>query len=440
MISKIAVLSWLFACLGALNFAFGQSVSYVEYNLPNGLHVVLHQDHSAADVAVSVMYHVGSKNEVPGRTGFAHFFEHLLFEGSENIKRGEFMKIVAAHGGQDNANTTQDRTFYFEELPSNELQLGLWLESERMMHPVINEIGVNTQREVVKEEKRMRLDNSPYGHIFDKPFSDLFKVHPYRWQTIGSMEDIDRAKLSEFKAFFKKYYLPNNAVLCISGDFDIVKTKQLINSYFAPIPAGEPVIQPNIQEAPITHEIIDTTYDNNIKIPAILTVYRTPGGYTKDATVLGMLSSLLAGQASSRLNVKLVDQKKTALEVASFNYGLEDFGLMVNLALPNGDASLNGLLKDIDDEVKDLQTNLISEKDYEKLLNQAETAFLNTNSRNIGIAENLANGYTFCNHNTGYVNGQLLRIRSVYREDIRNAAIKYLNSNSRAVIYYLPGK
>jgi predicted Zn-dependent peptidase len=181
-----------------------QKVEFTEYDLPNGLHVILHTDHHAPVVAVSVMYHVGSKNEVPGRTGFAHFFEHLLFEGSENIKRGEFMKIVSANGGTNNANTTQDRTFYFEVFPSNYVETGLWLESERMMHPVINDIGVKTQDEVVKEEKRQSFDNRPYGNFINTVAKDLFQVHPYHNGVIGEMKDIDAAKLDEFKAFFKQ--------------------------------------------------------------------------------------------------------------------------------------------------------------------------------------------------------------------------------------------
>src|SRR3954454_23849191 len=164
-----------------------QKVNFTEYDLPNGLHVILHQDKSAPVVAVSVMYHVGSKNEDTSRTGFAHFFEHLLFEGSDNIKRGEFMKLVSSNGGQNNANTTQDRTFYYEVFPSNQLETGLWLESERMMHPVINEIGVNTQREVVKEEKRLRVDNQPYGNFLSEVMKRLFIKHPYHWVPIGSM-------------------------------------------------------------------------------------------------------------------------------------------------------------------------------------------------------------------------------------------------------------
>lgn len=415
-----------------------QKVKFTEYDLDNGLHVILHQDNTSPVVAVSVMYHVGSKNETPGLTGFAHFFEHLLFEGSKNIKRGEFMKIVSANGGSNNANTTQDRTFYYEEFPSNQLKLGLWLESERMMHPVINEVGVNTQREVVKEEKRMRVDNRPYGHLMEEVFKNLFVKHPYHWVPIGSMEDINRAKLSEFQAFFKKFYVPGNAVLSISGDLDIDSTKKLIQSYFGPIPGGPEVVQPSIAETPITQEIIDTAYDANIQLPAILTAYRTPAENSKDAVTLGMISSILSGGASSRLYKELVDDKKTALQVACFNYSLEDYGAYLTLAIPNGATPLDSLLKDIDANIKDIQTNLISEQDYQKLLNQAEMSFVNSSNSNLGVAENLANGYTFFNKNTNHINEQLKEIRSVTREQIRDVARKYLNKNQRLVLYYLP--
>src|SRR5688572_3117497 len=238
-------LSGLFLCASA------QQVKFTEYDLPNGLHVILHQDKTAPVVAVSVMYHVGSKDEDTARTGFAHFFEHLLFEGSDNIKRGEFMKIVSSNGGQNNANTSQDRTYYYEVFPSNQLELGLWLESERMMHPVINEQGVETQNEVVKEEKRLRVDNQPYGRFVSTTFAKMFKDHALRWAPIGSMEHLDAAKLDEFKAFFKKYYVPNNAVMVITGDIDIEKTKQLVKSCFEPIPKGEPIVRKKIDEKPL---------------------------------------------------------------------------------------------------------------------------------------------------------------------------------------------
>ncbi|MBB4110115.1 M16 family metallopeptidase [Pedobacter zeae] len=420
--------------------ASAQKVKFTEFDLDNGLHVILHQDKTAPVVAVSVMYHVGSKDEDPQRTGFAHFFEHLLFEGSKNIKRGEFMKLVSSNGGQNNANTTQDRTFYFELFPSNQLELGLWLESERMLHPVINESGVKTQNEVVKEEKRLRIDNSPYGKFTEKIFSHLFDGHPYRWQPIGSMEHLDAAKLDEFIAFFKKYYVPNNAVLTIAGDLDIDKTSALVKAYFAEVPKGEPIVRKDYKLPEITKEIIDTAYDANIQIPAIFAAYRVPGMKTRESKVLGMISSILSEGGSSRLSTKMVDQKKTALQVAAFNYSLEDYGAYITLALPNKNTPLNDLLKDIDEEVLRLQTDLISESDYKKVQNKFENNYVSANSKMLGVAENLADGYTFHDKDTNDINEELEVIRSITREEIRDVAKKYLNKNQRVVLYYLPKK
>ena len=196
--------------------ADAQQIKFEEYDLPNGLHVILHQDNSAPVVTTSVMYHAGAKDEAAGRTGFAHFFEHLLFEGTKNIARGDWFKIVSSNGGTNNANTTGDRTYYYEVFPSNNEQLGLWMEAERMRHPVINQIGVDTQKEVVKEEKRLRMDNQPYGNIFNTILTTAFKKHPYKGTTIGSMEDLSAAQLEDFNAFYKKYYIPNNAVLVVA--------------------------------------------------------------------------------------------------------------------------------------------------------------------------------------------------------------------------------
>ncbi len=420
--------------------AKAQKVEFTEYDLPNGLHVVLHQDSKAPVAVVSVMYHVGSKNEAVGRTGFAHFFEHLLFEGSDNIKRGQFFKIVSSNGGQNNANTTQDRTFYYEVFPSNQLETGMWLESERMLHPVINEIGVKTQNEVVKEEKRQSLDNRPYGNLITYISEGLFPTHPYHNGVIGSMKDLDAAKLDEFKDFFKKYYVPNNAVLTIAGDIDIAKTKQLVQSYFADIPKGADVVYKKVEEAPITKQIVDTAYDANIQLPFMIEAYRVPGRDSHDSKVMQMISTLLSGGASSRMYKKMVDEKKNALQVVAFNYALEDYGMYIVGALPNGGADPASLLPDMDEEIKKLQADLISPEEYQKLQNQFENNFVSANTRMLGLAENLSNGYTFYHKDTGHVNKELTEIRSITREEIRDAARKYLNPNQRLILYYLPGK
>lgn len=416
-----------------------QQIKFEEYDLPNGLHVILHQDNSAPVVTTSVMYHVGAKDEAAGRTGFAHFFEHLLFEGTKNIKRGEWFKIVSSNGGSNNANTSPDRTYYYETFPSNNEQLGLWMEAERLRHPVINQIGVDTQREVVKEEKRLRMDNQPYGGLFNAILTTLFKKHPYKGTVIGSMEDLNSAKLEEFNAFFKKYYIPNNATLVVAGDIKPEQTKKWINEYFGSIPKGTPITRNFPKETPITQEFEETIYDANIQIPAYIFAYRTPAGNERDAYILSMLGSYLSKGKSSVLYKKLVDNEKKALAVEAFNLGLVDHSIFAFFAIPMGNTSKDVLKKDIDAEIKKLQTDLISEEDYQKLQNQVENDFVNANSSVQGIANTLADSYLL-KGNTNLINEEINIYRSITREDLRNAARKYLNSNQRAIINYLPKK
>ena len=416
-----------------------QQIKFEEYDLPNGLHVILHQDNSAPVVTTSVMYHVGAKDEAAGRTGFAHFFEHLLFEGTKNIKRGEWFKLVSSNGGSNNANTSPDRTYYYETFPSNNEQLGLWMEAERLRHPVINQIGVDTQREVVKEEKRLRMDNQPYGGLFNAILTTLFKKHPYKGTVIGSMEDLNSAKLEEFNAFFKKYYIPNNATLVVAGDIKPEQTKKWINEYFGGIPKGTPITRNFPKETPITQEFEETIYDANIQIPAYIFAYRTPAGNERDAYILSMLGSYLSKGKSSVLYKKLVDNEKKALAVEAFNLGLVDHSIFAFFAIPMGNTSKDVLKKDIDAEIKKLQTDLISEEDYQKLQNQVENDFVNANSSVEGIANTLADSYLL-KGNTNLINEEINIYRSITREDLRNAARKYLNSNQRAIINYLPKK
>ena len=416
-----------------------QQIKFEEYDLPNGLHVILHQDNSAPVVTTSVMYHVGAKDEAAGRTGFAHFFEHLLFEGTKNIKRGEWFKLVSSNGGSNNANTSPDRTYYYETFPSNNEQLGLWMEAERLRHPVINQIGVDTQREVVKEEKRLRMDNQPYGGLFNAILTTLFKKHPYKGTVIGSMEDLNSAKLEEFNAFFKKYYIPNNATLVVAGDIKPEQTKKWINEYFGSIPKGTPITRNFPKETPITQEFEETVYDANIQIPAYIFAYRTPAEKERDAYILSMLGSYLSKGKSSVLYKKLVDNEKKALAVEAFNLGLVDHSIFAFFAIPMGNTSKDVLKKDIDAEIKKLQTDLISEEDYQKLQNQVENDFVNANSSVEGIANTLADSYLL-KGNTNLINEEINIYRSITREDLRNAARKYLNSNQRAIINYLPKK
>ncbi|WP_417213093.1 M16 family metallopeptidase [Bizionia sp.] len=428
------------ACLLAIITSVAQEVKFEEFDLDNGLHVILHQDNTAPVVSTSVMYDVGGKDGNRSRTGFAHFFEHLLFEGSENIGRGEFMKIIPANGGTFNANTSQDRTYYYEIFPSNKLELGLWLESERMLHPVIDQVGVDTQNEVVKEERRQSFDNRPYGQILNTIGENLFVLHPYKDSNIGEMAHLDAATLEEFMAFFDKYYVPNNAVLVVAGDIDIAKTKGLVKDYFGAVKKGPDVVRNFPTEAPITKTVKATTYDKNIQTPAIIAAYRGPGMATKDARVLDMISSYLSGGKSSVLYKKLVDEQKQALTVQAINLPQVDYNIFALFALPLGDqVTIQTLLSEMDEEIVKIQNELISERDYQKLQNQFENQFVNSNSSISGIANSLATYYLLYG-DVNLINNEIDIYRSITREDIQNVAKKYLNPNQRVEIDYLPKK
>jgi len=419
--------------------ANAQEVKFEEYDLDNGMHVILHQDNSAPVVTTSVMYHVGAKDENPERTGFAHFFEHLLFEGTKNIERGEWFTIVTSNGGSNNANTTDDRTYYYEVFPSNSLELGLWMESERLLHPIINQIGVDTQNEVVKEEKRLRVDNAPYGNILAEIKKYMFKKHPYKGTTIGKMAHLDAATLEEFQAFNKKFYTPNNAVLVVAGDIAIADTKKMIKDYFGPIPRGENITRNFPKEDPITAPIKGTAYDANIQIPAVIAAYRTPSFKSKDSYILDMISTYLSDGKTSKLYKKLVDDKKMALQVAAVNLKQEDYGTYALFAVPLGEVSLDKLVAEMDEEIVKIQTQLISERDYQKLQNKFENNFVNSNSGVEGIANSLARNYMLYG-DTNLINNQIDIYRSITREDIKNVATKYLNPNQRVILDYLPKK
>ena len=413
-----------------------QNVDFTEFDLDNGLHVILHQDNSAPVVTTSVMYDVGGKDGDRNRTGFAHFFEHLLFEGSENIGRGEFMKIIPANGGSFNANTSQDRTYYYETFPSNKLELGLWLESERMLHPVMDQIGVDTQNEVVKEEKRQRYD-APYGKLLKALNDNLFKVHPYKDQVIGEMEHLDAATLEEFRNYHKTYYGPNNAVLIVAGDIDSNKTEELVRKYFDEVPTGNVVVRNFPKEEPITKNTKAVAYDENIQIPMLLATFRTPGFAQRDAYVLDMISTYLSDGKSSVLYKKLVDEQKQALQTQVINLGQVDYNIFAILALPLGEVELDTLLEEIEEEINKVRNELISERSYGKLLNKFENRFVNSNSSIAGIANSLARYYMLYG-DVNLINKEIDIYRSITREEIQMVAKKYLGKDQRVDIEYLP--
>jgi predicted Zn-dependent peptidase len=281
------------------------------------------------------------------------------------------------------------------------------------------------------------MDNQPYGRFQAVVKENLFKKHPYRWATIGSMEHLDAATLEEFQAFNKKFYIPNNAVLVVAGDFKKDQAKKWIAQYFGTIPKGAPIKREQFIEEPITETIKARFEDNNIQIPAIVAAYRTPSMKTRDARVLDLISSYLSDGKSSKLYKKIVDDKKIALQVGAFSNSQEDYGMYILYGLPMGQNSPTDILKEIDEEITKLQTELISEKDYQKLQNKFDNNFVSSNASIEGIAENLASYYLLYG-DINLINTEIEMIHSITREEIRDVAKKYLNPNQRLVLDYVP--
>lgn len=436
---KVKLLTFLLTLLVASAFAQENStkIDFVEYDLDNGLHVILHEDHTTPIVAVSIMYHVGSKNENPDRTGFAHFFEHLLFEGSENIKRGEFDNYVENAGGTLNANTSFDRTYYYEILPSNQLELGLWLESERLLHAKVENVGIETQRQVVKEERRQRIDNRPYGTVLEQTMSHLYKEHPYKWPIIGYMEHLDAAQEEDYVNFYKTFYVPNNAVLSIAGDLDIEQAKQWVAKYFAGIPKGTREIpRPDIKEPAMTAEVRDTVWDN-IQLPGVIQGFRIPPQGTDDYYAVDMLATLLSRGESSRFNKRLVDELELALFVGTFPLNLEDEGVALTYGIANITTDAKDLETEMDKMYAQVREELVTEREFQKLQNQVESSFIQSNSTMAGIAESLANYHMYFG-DANLINTELERYRAVTREDIKRVANKYFVKTNRTTLHYLP--
>lgn len=422
--------------------AFGKTslatnIEFKEFDLPNGLHVIVQEDHSVPIVAVSVMYHVGSKNEQPDRTGFAHFFEHLMFEGTQNIGRHQYDKIVESAGGTLNANTSNDRTYYYEILPSNQLELGLWLESERMMHAKVDSIGIATQKGVVIEEKKQSYDNRPYGSLLPELLKHAFTKHPYQWATIGNADQIRAAKDEEFKKFYDSFYVPNNAVLVLAGDINFADAKSMVEKYFTDIPKkqGE-IYRPTIVEDIKHAEVRDTVYDN-VQLPAIFEAYHIPAMGSDDYYAVEMLSQLLATGQSSRLYKSLVDEQQLAIQVAAIPLPFEDPGLAIILALPNMGLDCGTLEVAMQKEIEKAQKELIPEKEFQKLKNQVENQIVTKNSTIASRANTLAEDYTYYK-DANRINSDLNKYLAVTREDLQRVANKYFRNDNRVVLYYLP--
>ncbi|OAI42189.1 peptidase M16, partial [Verrucomicrobia bacterium SCGC AG-212-E04] len=366
---------------------------------------------------------------------FAHFFEHLMFEGSDNIARGQIDKLVSGAGGNLNASTSFDQTDYFLNLPSNQLKLALWIESERMLHAKVDETGVETQRQVVKEERRLRYDNQPYGSLFEELAKMVFGGTNYAWTPIGSTQYIDQAKIDEFRAFYKTYYVPNNATLALAGDFDLDEARKLIAEYFGPIPRGANPPRPTIEFKPQTDANKVVVTKPNTPLPASLHAWRAPTETDPDAYAVDLLADILASGKSSRLYRRLVDQEQAAVQAQAFPFLVEKAGMVGVFAVGNRGVTLGRLDALMDEEVQKVIREGVTEDELQKARNTKEAQLAGSYGTMASRARGLARYHVFYG-DTNLVNTEINNYLKVSREDVQRVAKKYFTPSGRNVLHY----
>lgn len=404
-----------------------------EYTLSNGLRVVLNQDKSIPVAAVAVYYDVGSRNEREGRTGFAHLFEHMMFQGSENVPKAGHFQFIMKAGGTMNGTTSSERTNYFETLPANQLPLALWLESDRMRSLAVTQENLDNQREAVKEEKRLRYDNQPYGGVFDLLNEMVYKNFANSHSTIGSMEDLDDATVEDVQEFFRTYYAPNNAVMVISGAFDSDETKQLVEKYFGSIPSQPKPAPLDVTEPTEIAENYREHEDKLAPFPAFLIGWKIPERQTLEFNALYLAGKLLYDGDSSRLYQKLVKGDESVVQL--FGYTDErrgPSGVCIG-AIPKPDSDLSQIRETIMHEINDLATNGPSADEMQKLQNQLINDSIRSRQSSMSRAQQIAE-YALYDGNPNLVNSELETLLAVSAEQIKSAVGKYLNTENRALL------
>ncbi|HWE42113.1 MAG TPA: pitrilysin family protein [Gemmatimonadaceae bacterium] len=399
------------------------------YTLPNGLTVLLSEDKSTPIVAVDLWYHVGSKNEKPGRTGFAHLFEHMMFEGSEHVADGEHLKLIEAAGGDVNGSTTNDRTNYYEVVPSSELETALWLESDRMgfLLPVLTPEKLNTQRDVVKNERRQRVDNQPFGSQADIiPAAIYPATNPYSWSVIGSMADLSAASVDDVKDFFRTYYAPNNATLAIVGDFDPVKAKAWIAKYFGPIPSGPAITRPVVEPTRLSANKRLVLEDTKARLPQIVFVWPTVGIDSPDALALEGLASVLTRDRTSRLARLLVYDRQLATTVNARAGSDENTGEFYIRVSPRPNASLTEIERLVDSVVTSMVVAPPTDREVERLKKTTLVSAISGLQSVLDKAEQLLDGQTFYGNPTHLTDVDLPAYRALAPADVHRVALRYL--------------
>ncbi|HEX6177758.1 MAG TPA: pitrilysin family protein [Thermoanaerobaculia bacterium] len=414
-------------------------LSIEEYRLDNGLRVVLNEDHSAPLVAINVWYHVGSKNERQGRTGFAHLFEHMLFSGSEHVGNNEHFRYVQSVGGVLNGTTFFDRTNYFETLPSNYLALGLWLESDRMgfFLPALTQEKLDIQREVVKEERRQRYDNVPYGTAFERLLNLSFDPeYPYHWPTIGSMEDLAAASLDDIRDFFATWYKPDNAVLTLVGDFAPQEAKELVEKYFGDIQPGRSFPRFSAQRAPMKTERREV-FPSRVQLPRIYRLYHLPKMGDRDWIHADLLTSVLASDKASRLERALVHEQQIAQDVAAYVLPTESTGMLLLHATAKEGVEVDVLEKSIDVEIARLASGGVTADELTRAKNRAEVEFANQIENYDTRADMIAMLSTYFG-DPSLIHGWLEPYQAAAASDLADVARRYLTAENRATSIFTP--
>jgi zinc protease len=420
-------------------------VPFTQFTLPNGMHVILHEDHTVPLLTVNVWYDVGSAREKPGRTGFAHLFEHLMFMGSKNAKYGDFDQMLEAAGGTNNASTAADRTNYYIDVPSNALDLALFLESDRMAFLIeaMSPKTVDAQRDVVKNERRESYENAPYGMSSIEIAEMLYpKGHPYRWPTIGYMEDLSAASYEDVVEFFRTYYQPANASLVVAGDIDPVKTRAAVERWFADVKPAKAPPPPIDYPHPVLNEVRKKTIQDQVQLPRLYLTWLTPAHLAPGDAELDVLSSLLAGGKNARLYKRLVYDLQIAQDVSAFqaSKALNSEYQVIVTARPGADiAKIRAI---VDEEIAKIQREAPAEREFRRAINQIESSFYDRMERvgNFGGVGDQLNGYYLAAGHPGYFHEDLARYLALSAADVTAAAARFLPLDKRVELIVEPKK
>ncbi len=414
-------------------------LAFEKTTLPNGLEVILHEDHSTPIVVVNTWYKVGSGDEKPGRTGFAHLFEHIMFMGSEHVPTGQFDKLLESVGANNNGSTTEDRTNYYESLPSNALPLALWLDADRMGHllPVMDQAKLDLQRDVVKNERRQRVDNVPYGKWRETVLAALYPPnHPYHWPVIGSMADLSAASLEDVKQFFRTYYAPNNATLVIAGDFNRDSALTWVNRYFGGIPRG-----PQMPSRPVVPTVTvprDTflVLEDRVVLPRLFEVWETGRIYAPDDAPLDVLADVLAGDKNSRLYKRLVFDMQVAQDVSAFNNSTKLDGNFNVIVTPKPGQTPTRMAELVKEEIDKVAKEGITPRELARALNSRRASFLDQIASVLGKSDRLAE-YNYFAGTPDYIQRDAARYDHVTAADVQRVAAQYL-TKPKVVLTVVP--